>query len=1554
MRFFQPPLILAAILLSVCVAQQPTEVKDSPAVYVRDGGIAMEKISLAERLERLGEWRKSADVYQEIVDKYADRLIPTGSNDQDRVVRYTSVALVVQEKLARWPKEGLAEYRRRYESVASELLNQAQSNPLILRKIFLEYFPTDAAKRAGLKLMSQGLENGQFASAVWVGQRLLAYHPSLSTDRPWTLFLTAISEHVSGNRSGARELLRELREKYPDSTGIVRGETVILSDTLEQKLSQEVSLVRTSRSDNWPMPFGNPQASAIPTQTSNGGARLFSVEIVPFDLNRKNLMRRQQLNRLSEQRRMGNLTGIIPVVDSGELFFQDNSRIYALNLSSGLPLTDWTRTYPAPPRGAYSVPTSAPPVGIPLGLTVTDQRVISVLGQVTSPWIIYDPVNRQNESRVVCLDRTSGQLLWSTTARKLKVPAEQESVSQGQFCGIPLVENGKVYVPVRTNRGGQFEETHLVALRLSDGSFLWSTYIASTAGGNAIIDAETGVPLSTFFPMLSFSDGRVYVLTNLGAIACLDANDGKTFWLNTYSRSSTSLPRNAAGNRLLVYRPSTSKPFTQDPPMIVDGKLFVAPSDSDEILICDAVSGEVIQRIPRNLESPRFEPVNMMLAVIGDQLILGNDSTIFSIPWRTFDPKKKLLDNGGKYRIFEHPTGNTKNEPIILGRPFVSADRIYVPISSKLYRMSIREWRIEDAYPSSGTWDPNEEAPGNVLATADHVIIASDSRVTVYTDLMVATAKIDQQIKQSPSDPEPYLKYAELLLAGGKPLQAIEWLDQAKHRIGQDKSGKPDKHDFRDRLFEISCGFAVKLQRSDHVTPELIRQLFLHARQAANTPQQQVRYRLAHASFLATLSDSASEVVALYQEILANAQWRSVVISRDDGDTLASVEAEKALTELVKKRPELYASYEQEARSKLDLSLKEPSTLPEVFIDLAEQYPLSTVAVPALQQASERFASTQRYGLSILSLRKVLKYVEDTPTRLQTLQVMAQRYLQMSGQTELAILRLEQALRIDPSAKLSFPLWLNDHERIEPMPLIDAIGVLKAYHAKYQASLLPRLDLPDGNTHPDKPPLLPVEEYNGVASLVTQQNKFSRPDRVVGYTPSGTVLQFPAGSIQPMSSGIKVNATPLGCGFYDDLLVIVTPTGVYAADGEKVRWSFSIHDLSMTRTLDRETSTVPDVRNEEANTDGIASPQVLVNGRAVIANRILRIPPGNGDSPDNPESESITHFRLLSDRVILRTSTGRIVCVDVSSGVVQWQIRSLEEPVIRHFTATDDFIVISSWDVGSYSEVRVIDTLNGMNILSLTFDPQQGGQQLMNLALSPDGVLVTTTLNELTAHNLHDPDHGSWKRELGNLRSGQAPFINMTASDYLQIVEGKIIALTVVGNRPQVVRIFDLYTGESRQMVDPRTRRKTDQVFNVEHVGIINAFPPVIMLKNDGGYLYVIGNQSFKAYQMEGKGSWAPEGLLQRGTVADLILAQDYAVLVQTPVNPQTTQTVPSFQLSAYSRKIVGRGEESGLLTHRATIKDPSQILVGQWQISNGSVYYISANRKLKMLRSNS
>src|SRR2546423_9516853 len=142
-------------------------------VYVRDSAVAAEKMALAFRLEHLQEWSKAADVYQELLQQYADRVTPSDDRDQ-RIYQYTSVAIAVQQKLAKWPREGVDAYRNKYETEATGMLEQAGNDPSALHKIVAQYFITDSARQAAIKLIDADMENGDFASAAWMGDRLLS------------------------------------------------------------------------------------------------------------------------------------------------------------------------------------------------------------------------------------------------------------------------------------------------------------------------------------------------------------------------------------------------------------------------------------------------------------------------------------------------------------------------------------------------------------------------------------------------------------------------------------------------------------------------------------------------------------------------------------------------------------------------------------------------------------------------------------------------------------------------------------------------------------------------------------------------------------------------------------------------------------------------------------------------------------------------------------------------------------------------------------------------------------------------------------------------------------------------------------------------------------------------------------------------------------------------------------------------------------------------------------------------------------------------------------
>jgi len=52
-------------------------------VSVRDSLEAIKKLEDARRMERLKDWNKAADWYQEVIEKYGDRVVPSGTDSKN-------------------------------------------------------------------------------------------------------------------------------------------------------------------------------------------------------------------------------------------------------------------------------------------------------------------------------------------------------------------------------------------------------------------------------------------------------------------------------------------------------------------------------------------------------------------------------------------------------------------------------------------------------------------------------------------------------------------------------------------------------------------------------------------------------------------------------------------------------------------------------------------------------------------------------------------------------------------------------------------------------------------------------------------------------------------------------------------------------------------------------------------------------------------------------------------------------------------------------------------------------------------------------------------------------------------------------------------------------------------------------------------------------------------------------------------------------------------------------------------------------------------------------
>ncbi|MGD0542461.1 MAG: PQQ-binding-like beta-propeller repeat protein, partial [Tepidisphaeraceae bacterium] len=970
----------------------------------------------------------------------------------------------------------------------------------------------------------------------------------------------------------------------------------------------------------------------------------------------------------------------------GQLFFQDNTRIYALDLDSGGPLPGWVDTYPMQ-SGVYELRGENPtpvPLGRQLCVSINDKYVAAVMG-LSDP-IAQSPMVPDQESRLVCLDRKTGREIWTASPRNL--PEAQSTLRDLQMGGSPLMVGDNLYIIAHSSRG-RFEDCYVLCYSLANGQFRWASFIANSSSEmNVGAFADDSILYSDSVSHLAYASGRLFVLTNLGAVASLDAYTGTIAWLDVYPRTESS-PIPIGFNQPVLRPGSATVPWTYNPAVVEDGKVFVLPSDSENLFVYDAGSGDLVRQIElADLQESRDPDVpyspdvpSTLLAVKDDLIYLAGARQVWQVPWRSIEHDKPADFTPRYWRSAD--AGD--QSPQVRGRAFVTADAVYLPTQLCLRRILLSTGALDSlnsSFPKTG-WDEGEEGPGNVLVTEDHVIVAGDRQVAVYTDIERARSKLDREIAEAPADPETRLHYAEVMFAAAQPDLAQNKLEEAFELLGGERSLRPGP--VRDRAFIDALSFGKRLGKG----PESARRaqrMFDLARAAATSVSQQVAYRIARAEHdWSEPGRNAGGAIALYQQILADPEWRAYPMP-DPQTTIvgpAGAVAEKAIGEILA-TPQGRQAYEQFEQAAADaLQHAREAGDPDQLLNVARIFPDSRVAADAMQSAAESYESDGNPRMATQVLRQLLLRLHDQG-RAVVLESLARNYLQMPGHADVAVSRLSLAASISPGAILHRPMVLPDGTTLQNISLSSAREALARYDVKTRLDSLPDIHVP---THeqsdaflrttgqrakPFQPPAT-GDTIAGVDALVVPPEGFSRNDRIIAWSGAGGLSVYPVARNKPLFYCPAILSSPLGAAWTDGNLLVWTRDSIWAIDGTSGRSRWSI-----------EMATLPAIA---AAADAAPQPAQL---------------------------EQIARVLPLGDRVIAATTTGRIFAVDIRAGRVVWQSRVAG--VIDTLLANDDFTVIRMQD-GQLVELLAFNSFSGEPIGRKSFSLDSGIVPV-NLALA--------------------------------------------------------------------------------------------------------------------------------------------------------------------------------------------------------------------------------------------
>jgi outer membrane protein assembly factor BamB/tetratricopeptide (TPR) repeat protein len=1545
-------------------------------VYVRDSAVAGEKLALAQRMERLKEWNKAADVYQEIVEKYADRVVPASGTDASgtdaagNATRYTSVTVEVQKRLGKWPDDGLQVYRGRYETAAATLLEQADpDDPAGLTRVLQLYFPTDAAKSAGLRLMELYIQTGEFSAAAWLGERLLEDHPGVVTDRPKVLFRTAFAEHLAGDEATARAKLDELKTKHAGATGTVRGQDVQLADELAKLMASPPPVAHGGASDSWPMFGGDASRGRVPDAAGRPGAKVAEISFPRGSQRGMTAERKAQADALEKVRRDQGLNlCIAPVLDRGELYFHDNTRVYAKSVDSGLSLPGWEITYGPESRNArFGGPGGFLGTG-EAAVTLTESSVLAILGQTDNIAFNRDTgqvLRRSGDTQLVCLDRATGSRKWFASPRQL--PEGQQNLRDLDFIGTPLVIGDNVYVQARGGKPMQFEDAYVLCYSLADGKLRWACYLAS---GNAQGDNFTGqVVASNSVSHLAYAGGRVYVVTNLGAVAAVDAYGGTIAWLSLYPK-----PRQFANPFIAMQMRAENgsmgsqqrKPWAHNPAIVRDGKVFALPSDAEHAIVYDAATGETIKQIATD----DYDDAETLLGVVGDRLVLASLNKVYCVNWPKYDAGKGREQSlWWSSNIAGPSSGNVTpedNRDTIRGRGFVTTDAVFVPTKWNLRRIDLSGGRVTEKYPADGSW-PSGEGPGNVLVTGDQVIVAGADGIIVYSDLALARAKLDRAVEQAPADPMPRVKYAETLFAAGQIDAAVAKLDEAINLLGGIRSMRAGPE--RDWIFARALTFAERSADSRYgvTDPARAAGLYDRAAAAASTPAQQVAWRLSRARFSTRQQDFNAEV-RFFQEILADPEFRAVSVPTDDGNgtQLAGTVAEAAINSRLRSTPAAYKPFEDAATAAMQAAKNNHDAA--ALLNVARTYPNARVAPAAMLAAAEAYEAAGKNRPAGQVLSQLYRKYRENGDRARILEAQARNYLRLPGCVDVAIGKLAEGAKLPGGPpQLAQALVLPDGSTIENVTFGAAAELLQKYSARIENASLPDFRIAIMQAGAKNKPFLPEDPatvLSNVDLLVLpprELRNYARNDRVATWSADRGDSIYAVGSNTPLATHENIKQQPRGGAWVGNDLIVWTANRIALLRGDGGAgaggWEVNVSSLPPVEMVGGEVE-MAGADAGRANPVGREPPFIILNnngvimdqraafrrGRQILPNgQVVQRPAGAGAGGGGgaggaaADAEKIEHVRPIGDRVLIATSTGRIAAFELSNGGRAWQTRLGDAP-FDQVVANDDFVAVRYGDETGV-QLAAMETYTGQIVFRRGF-ANETGQVPQNMALSPDGTLVFTLPTQLCGKDLYDPKKDLKFPTKPGSEGGSPAFAGATQPDQLVVAEGRVLA---VADNGQFVRVMSIDDGEEIYSPLSTPKNSTAPQENSWNVWI----------RTVGPRLYIINSRTVCGYSIDRPEETWPGSTLGKPNVRNAFIGKNHIVLLDQPAaeGAEPGASAGHFRLLAFARRPRGEGKggESGKIDQTPTVSDPAGI--DQWQPVEGGFYYRSLDHKAHFLR---
>ncbi len=942
-------------------------VASQPDVFLLDSFEAEEQIAKAIQHAGAGRWLEAAQVARRVIEGYGATLTPAGPG------AYTSVSARVNRLVGAWAPPGRDAFRALTELEARRRLDQARDQRDLEALLLLaeRYFCTPCGAEAAMLAAELALEAGDFAQSAALCRRLLDEHPDAARLEDQIAPRLAVVYALAGRGDASRELVDSLG---PDPHIDWMGQSEPLGQLVETLLREVKPRTEPSGSANWPTFGGDYGRSAVASLDTERLAVLWETGGVGEAADVTDLDESSDSRRAL---RRGQLLSVDPVLADGLVFLQDSRQVWAVNAANGNVV--W-RYESADEQGdeTLTADSELPQWHAP---TVVGSRLYACLGSEVTAYYGYEAP--QSRSALVCLDAACGDLLWRLDRSGLGPQADELA-----FESTPVVIGERLYAIVRRKRAFGFEDCFLYRLSAHTGEVRWQVHLGSAStGGFGYRRPTLTIPSSV--------DNTVYVVTNVGTFAAVDAYTGLVRWLRLYDRIGEAQWRREGrgASRSL-------NPWQYNPVVCTEQHLYALPTDGDSLLVLDRATGQTRYDVPLG----ELALVQTLLGVDGPR-IYGVGDSVFCYDLEA-----------GSY-VWQTPL---PEEGEVMGRGLLTGTQILVPLQSGLCSLE-----RTTGLATVQAWD-SPAGGGNLLAAGGVLFVTRNDGVTAYARKGDVLGRLRDQSRLHPDDPLPSLELAEVLFRADDVTEVLAALDEAVARAGG--FAGPIEPGIRRRLFDDCLGFARKLADAGDADPAVIEGLYQRASQCPPDTPAHLAYRFNWAQW-DERAGRWSDAAALYQQILADRSLATANHGADaDEQARAGDLAESAIARLiVVNGRQVYARFDAQAADWLAAAR---STGDVALLDrLLQTLPNSASAPQALELRADLLRRQGRLDDAARDLITVLTaYRADIDPPAVMVKV-ADCYHD-AGRPDLAWRWLTRAIREHPAASVDIdgrPVRLLDH-----------------------------------------------------------------------------------------------------------------------------------------------------------------------------------------------------------------------------------------------------------------------------------------------------------------------------------------------------------------------------------------------------------------------------------------------------------------------------------------------------------------------------------------------